>query len=70
MVLFWLMWLCLALWGAARLHSAEGWIGLWLRPAPGTTPSSFPRRLGRVAGRWPPGPLFGPRTGPPGRLIV
>jgi hypothetical protein len=70
MVLFWLMWLCLALLGAARPLGAEGWIGLWLRPAAGTTRSSSPRRAGRVASRWPPGSLFGPRAGPPGRLIV
>jgi hypothetical protein len=68
MVLFWLMWLCLALGGTARLIGAEGWVGLWLAPAPETPRAASPRHAELLSGRWPPAPRFAPRAGPPGRL--
>jgi hypothetical protein len=68
MVLFWLMWLCLALWGAARLLGAEGWVGLWLQLAPATTYRVVSRHTGRLGGRWPPAVRVAPGAGPPARL--
>ena len=54
--------------GAARLVGAEGWVGLWLRPASGAPRPASPRHAGQLGGRWPPAPRFAPRAGPPGRL--
>ena len=70
MVLFWLMWFCLALWGAARLLSAEGRVGLRLALATGTARPAFLRRAARAGGRWPPIPWVVPRAGPPGWSVV
>jgi hypothetical protein len=76
MVLFWLMWLCLVLWGAARLLGDRGRVGLWLAAAPGAALPHQPRRGRRVGGRWPPGGEsfpFGPRAVPragPGTVAI
>jgi hypothetical protein len=55
MVLFCLMWFCLALWAAVRLRSAEGQVGLWLRVAPGPASPGRLVRGYRAGGPWPPG---------------
>jgi hypothetical protein len=74
MVLFLLLWLSLALLGAARLLVAEGRVGLWL---PTTRRAALPSRavLAWRMGGPPggnlvlPGPRVVPRAGGPDRLL-
>jgi hypothetical protein len=75
MVLFWLMWFCLALAGLAGLLGAGGRGDLWLRSARLPALPRRPVRLSRAQGPWPPGggesppgPRVVPRAGPPARL--